>query len=154
MNVITFDVVIEFPESIFMFHNYFSLCLASLFSIILSFIISNSFPCFFQPAGHCSKPVSNLIYCIPHLWLFFKLFYLCGKSLTDVFYFFPSSVSILMIDALSSPSSMLLLSALLKFLAVALSYSFIWDKFLFSFCLCLCLYPGVRKASYVSFPWM
>ena len=49
---------------------------------------------------------------------------------------FSGPVSILMIIALNSPSGMLLISIQLRSLAMALSFSFIWNRFL---CLLICL---------------
>lgn len=118
--------------------NLFSCCILFFLFFILIIVhyfilwVTTSFLCFFQPAIHLIKPVANLIYYILHLWSFFFFnFFISRVRVSLVFsILFFSPVNILMVVALNSPSDMLFISVSPRSLAVALYYSFMWDKFL------------------------
>ena len=124
-NVITFDGV---TESFLCF-----IILSLLFSFIIFhyvvLYISYSFPWFFEPFVHCTKPIYNVIYSILHFWLaFFKVLYLRGKVMFSIIFSCP--VSMQMIVTLNFPSGTLLISDLLRTLAKDFSCFFIWNQFL------------------------
>ena len=132
-----------FSVSIILLSLFYS---ASLLSIILSsrslihfsapssllFIASSLFPIWFYTFFNS-------------YWFFFNP-YLCGNG-PMMSFIFSSPVNILMITALNSQPGMLLYLVSLTYLAMALSCSFIWDKFLHLSILSVCLLLYVTKGS-------
>ena len=110
----------------------------------------SSFLCFFQPAVHSTVHVSHFAY-----WTFYVCYCLSVLIMSlDAFHIFSSPASIFMSIPLNSLSGMLLLSVLLRSLAVTLSCSVIGNKFyLLILSKCLCLFLCVRKVSYISHSW-
>ena len=130
----------QFSKSLLIFHKSF-LLLFSLFYIILSFMslfhssISSS-----MMFIHQAYFKSCLLYSLSVIDSFYT-FFICMVRVSLMFaILFSRQVRILMIVALNSPSGMLLISASLRSLVLALSCTLIWVKFLhLGICLSLCL---------------
>lgn len=132
----------EFPKFIFVLF---------IFSLLFSLII---FHCYVSGSLTCSSASFSLLF-IPlsmFLILFLNpfislLFLICVNGLTDVLYSFLKSSEYSYDHYFKFSIRHVLVSFSLRSPNTALSYYFIWDKFLFLFCLCLSVFGKLATPS-------